>query len=487
MEKSLELKEKLIIASNREPYIHDKEKNKITTKKAVGGLVTALDPLMQKNGGTWVAWGSGSADFIVCDAENKINVPKNHPSYTLKRVQLSDEEEELYYKGYANKVLWPLFHIFVEKISIQDAFWKTYCKVNQKFAEAIIDEIEYNTKIWIHDYHLSLVPRLIKEKIPTAKIAYFWHIPWPPWEIYGVLPQKDELLIGLLNADLIGFHTSSYVKNFINCCKRKGSITIIDKTVYYNNYETKIFSLPLGINYTSYAHHFNRNHILREKKRQLKNAHNVDTIILGIDRLDYTKGILNRLKAFEYFLEKHPEFRQHVVLIQIATPSRYEIEEYHKMKKNIDETVGRINAKFRTVDWTPVHYFFKKIPHNLLLMYYDISDIALLTPIRDGMNLIAKEFIATRQKPAVLILSEFAGASEELNEAIIVNPYDIHSTADAIKTAITMPKEEKENRFNELKKKVKNHNSSWWLQKYLMEWNKRYLENIEDNITAKII
>ena len=304
MKNSMNMKEKLILVSNREPYIHEKIKNKITMRKAVGGVVTALDPLMQNKGGIWIAWGSGSADFIVCDRNNKIDVPPHQPCFTLKRVPLSEKEEEYYYKGYANKVLWPLFHIFIEKISLKDTYWKTYYEVNKKFAESVIEEVDSTTKIWIHDYQLSLVPKFIKEAVPAAKIAFFWHIPWPPWEIFGILPQKDELLIGLLHADIIGFHTKSYVNNFINCCKRKGNITIIDKTVKYSNLETRIFSSPLGINYDSYAHYFDDNPRRINKKRRLREAHNTDSIILGIDRLDYTKGILNRLKAFEYFLEK---------------------------------------------------------------------------------------------------------------------------------------------------------------------------------------
>ncbi len=464
----------IILVSNREPYIHEKNNENISAKRAVGGLVTALDPLMQKNGGTWIAWGSGSADFDVCNSDHKIMVPPNKKKYTLKRILLSKEEETLFYKGYANSVLWPLFHVFIEKIKIKDEFWNTYSNINKRFAKSILEEIDMDSFIWIHDYHLALVPQFIREKAPDAKIAYFWHIPWPPWEIFGALPERDNILSGLLNADLIGFHTNSYVDNFLRCSKKKANVEIKNNAVTLKNQKTKVVAMPLGINYSSYSTESSEKSNVPKEKNRLKKAYNVDSIILGIDRLDYTKGILNRLKSYEYFLKHNPEFHEKVTLIQIATPSRYEIDEYHNMKKNIDETVGRINAAFRTANWTPVKYFFRRIPQHLLLAYYQVSDIALLTPIRDGMNLIAKEYIAAREKQSVLILSEFAGASEELNEAIIVNPYDICSTAEALKTAITMPSEEKKNRFQELKKKVKKHDSSWWLSRFIDEWNDRY-------------
>jgi trehalose 6-phosphate synthase/phosphatase len=467
--------EKIILVSNREPYIHEYTNNdKIKVKKAFGGLVTALDPLMQENGGTWIAWGSGSADFDVTNQNQKVTVPPITERYILKRIHLSDEEESLFYKGYANSVLWPLFHVFIEKMKTNEKLWNTYQKINQRFADAILSEIDEDTFVWIHDYHLALIPYFVKKKVQNAKIAYFWHIPWPPWEIFGSLPQRNEILTGLLHADILGFHTDSYKQNFLRCCKRKPDAILRNDFVHCNSQETKIVSLPLGIDYTSFAGKDDKNKAVEEAKR-LKEANDVDSIILGIDRLDYTKGILNRLKAFEYFLETYQEFHEKVVLIQIATPSRYEIDEYFNMKKNIDETVGRINAKFRTANWTPVKYFFKRLPQTMLLAYYKVSDVALLTPLRDGMNLIAKEYIAARQKEGAIILSEFAGASEQLNEAIIVNPYDIPSTAEALKTAITMPSEERKNRFQELKNKVKKYNSSWWLHQFINEWDKRYV------------
>ena len=440
----------------------------------MGGVVSALDPLMQKNGGVWIAWGSGTADFTVCDSEDKLLVPEE-PKYTLKRIRLSKGEVANYYRGFSNRVLWPLFHLFIEKMHCKKEYWSSYCKVNEKFALAVLDEINSDDLIWIHDYHLALVPRFIREAKPDAKIAFFWHIPWPPWEIFGSLPQRNELLEGLLNCDLIGFHTSSYVTNFMRCAGRKPGVELDTKkrVVTSQGNKTKIRHFPLGISYKDFASPTKSQNVIK-KAAQLKKMNNDRDIVLGIDRLDYTKGILDRIKAFEFFLEKYPEYREKVVLVQIASPSRGKIEEYCSMKKEIDEAVGSINGRFGNEEWTPVVYFSRKMSQQSLLAHYKAADVGLLTPLRDGMNLIAKEFIASKDNDGVLILSEFAGAAEELNEALLVNPYDVCAIAGAIKTAMEMPAEEKEQRFQSMKEKVREHNSEWWLKNFQDEWEKTY-------------
>ena len=464
------------MVSNREPYSHEKTKREIVCKKTVGGVVSALDPLMQKHGGAWIAWGSGSADFELCNSKNEVLVPEENPKYTLKRVALSKEEVTDYYEGFSNRVLWPLFHLFVEKMHPKEEYWDAYCKVNKKFARMAIDEInDKDDLIWIQDYHLSLVPRFIRDARPDAKIAFFWHIPWPPWEVFGSLPQRNEVLEGLLNCDMIGFHTSSYVRNFMGCAVKKPDVKLDTKkriTTFQDN-KTKIRYFPLGISYKDFASPAESKKITK-KAAKLKKMHNDRNFILGIDRLDYTKGILDRIKAFELFLEQCPEYREKVVLVQIASPSRNKIEEYCTMKKEIDEAVGSINGRFGNDGWTPLMYFSRKISQQSLLAYYNAADVGLLTPLRDGMNLIAKEFTAAKDESGVLILSEFAGAAEELNEALIVNPFDIQATAWAIKTAIEMPAEEKKQRFQSMKKKVREHDAEWWLNNFLEEWKKTY-------------
>ena len=468
-------KKRLIIVSNREPYSHEKTEEGIICRRSVGGVVSALDPLMQERRGIWIAWGSGSADFIVCNSDNEVLVPNDNPKYILKRVELSKDEIDNYYQGFSNRVLWPLFHLFIEKMHIKEEYWNFYRKVNEKFAKTVIDETNSDDLIWIHDYQLSLVPYFIRKVRPNAKIALFWHIPWPPWEIFDSLPQRDELLEGILESDLIGFHAKSYVRNFIECAIRKRGVEVDAKKsiVKVSNNKTKVRHFPLGICYKDFAYS-KESQYASKNASQLKERYEATHLILGVDRLDYTKGILKRLKAFELFLEENPQFRKKAVLAQVVTPSRYEIEEYNEMKKEIDETVGQINGRFGTEGWTPIKYFYRKISQQSLLEHYEAADVALLTPLRDGMNLVAKEYIASKEKEGVLILSEFAGASEGLNEAITVNPYDIQATAGAIKIAVEMPAEEKRQRFQSMKKKVKERDADWWLKKFLKEWEKIY-------------
>lgn len=463
------------MVTNREPYIHTTTKKGITIKKSSGGVVSALDPLMQETKGLWIAWGSGNADFHVCNSENKVLVPEN-PKYTLKRIKLTKQEITQYYKGFSNRVLWPLFHLFVEKMCLKERYWQSYQDVNNKFAEAVIEEINKDHDwIWIHDYHLALVPQFIKQQKPQAKIGFFWHIPWPPWEVFGSLPQRNQLMNGLLHSDLLGFHTNSYVQNFMECAHKKSDVTVKKrkKQIVSKTNTTQVKHFPLGISYKDYYQLAQSEDVATEMTK-LKNMHKDKKLILGIDRLDYTKGILDRIKAYEYFLDQNPDFRKKVVLVQIATPSRDDIQEYCEMKKEIDEAVGDINSRFGREDWTPIIYFYRRIPQHSLLAYYKAADIGLLTPIRDGMNLIAKEFTATKDEDGVLILSEFAGASEELNGAIMVNPYDLKETAGAIKSAVEMPLWEKINRFQTMKKQVKKHNAQWWLTTFLNEWEKQY-------------
>jgi len=430
---------------------------------------------MQKHKGIWVAWGSGNADYLVTDSKKNLHVPPEKPTYTLKRIPLTKKEIENYYHGFSNRVLWPLFHLFIEKMQPKDRYWDAYKKVNKKFAQYILAEFNKDDFIWVHDYHLSLVPSFIKQKEPKAKIAFFWHIPWPPWEIFCTLPWRNELFEGILKSDFIAFHTSSYVTNFLNCAQRLPGtkINMRKKTIYFKGHTTKIKHFALGVSYNEY-HRLANSSFLLKKSEKLKKLYRNKKLVLGIDRLDYTKGILQRIKAFELFLEENPRYREKVVLIQIASPSRNKIEEYLTMKKEIDEAVGRINGKYRNETWTPVMYFSKEISQNSLLAYYRIADIGLLTPLRDGMNLIAKEFIASNNENTVLILSEFAGASEELTEALKVNPYDLHSISGAIRTAVEMPFDEKRNRFQSMKKKVKAHDSEWWYSNFLKEWERVY-------------
>ena len=453
----------LIIASNREPYTYKRSKTGIVCEKNIGGLVSSIDATMRS--GLWIAWGSSDADFL---GGQKIDLPPEHPRYSLKRIRLTKAEIDNYYHGFSNSTLWPIFHQFIEKAVFDDRYWNSYKRVNLKFAKAVIEEIKEESLIWVHDYHLSLLPKSIRNEYKDAKIAIFWHIPWVHWDTFNDLPQREEIFEGILGADLVGFHTRSYVQNFIECAKNLGFI--VDerkKTINTDDRVIKVKSFPIGIDY----------HAFSEAPRYLTTRKKSGKIIFGIDRLDYTKGILNRLFAFERFLEKYPEFTKKVTLIQATSPSRTRVEEYRSMKREIDENVGRINGRYETMDWTPIRYFYRRIPQKTLLRYYMSADVALITPLIDGMNVIVKEYIATNDL-GVAILSEFTGAAEELKEAIIVNPYDVDEVADAIKIALEMPEKEKRERFTALKERIRKKDINWWFKTFFDSWREIYAPSV---------
>jgi trehalose 6-phosphate synthase len=464
------LKKRLVLLSNREPYVHEKTKTNIKCKMSVGGLVSALDSVMQSCQGTWIAWGSGNADREVCGSESKVLVPEENPRYTLKRIWLSKKEVSNYYYGFCNRILWPISHLFREKARFKKEYWRAYRNVNNKFTRSVLEEIKSGDNVWVQDFHLCLVPELLRDKGDDINIAHFWHIPFPPWEIFSTIPWRREILKGLLGCDLIGFHTSSYVDNFQDCVKREFSADIFEATgeIEWENRRVKVEAFPIGIDYDRYralasstevgAHTFKLRRRIRSER-----------IIFGIDRLDYTKGILNRLLAFERFLETNPRYRGRVVFVQVASPSRTKVWEYRMMKREIDENVGRINGRFQTPNWAPIIYIYRYIPTEELMSFYQVADIAMITPLIDGMNLVAKEYVAVKDD-GVLILSEFAGASQEMKDAILVNPHDIDKTAKAITKSLNMSKAERERRIRVLREKIKNHDVHWWLNRFLEEW-----------------
>ncbi len=464
---TLDTGKNIVLVSNREPYIHEKDRGAWRCRKGIGGLVSALDPVMQSRGRLWIAWGSGSADFHACDEEAKIKVPPNNPKYILKRIKLSGTEINNYYRGFCNSILWPLCHRFVEKASFRPEYWKTYLKINQKFAEAVIEEQKPEDLIWIHDYHLWLVPDFIRKANKTATIAVFSHIPWPPSEVFSTLPWRKEILTGFLGSDLIGFHTNSYVRNFMECVKRELDLEIDESNrIIISDRKIVVKPLPLGIDCKIYS---STNKTIERKTSILRSRIRVPRIIVSLDRLDYTKGILEKVRAFERFLEKYPEYTGKITLIQLVTPTRTKIEAYTKLKRVIDEVVGRINARFSRIDWSPVIYFYRSHTFDEVQAFYKTADVALITPLADGMNLVAKEYVASRDD-GILILSEFVGASEELGHAFIVNPYNIEDVADTLMKALTLAPEERKQRFNKLKEIVKNHDIYWWMDTFLNEW-----------------
>ncbi len=459
---------KLILVSNREPYAHEKTTKGITSVRSSGGLVSALDPVMKACEGIWIASGNKTTDFEV---GARVQVPPNNPKYTLQRIRLSEDEMGHFYRGFSNRSLWPLFHLFTDRARFKPKYWDAYRKVNIKFANAVLREMKPNDLVWIQDYHFALVPDLIRKKMNNANISFFWHIPWIPFEVFQKLPWSKEFLEGMLGADLIGFHTRNYSENFMECVRKELSVPIEIRKglVKFESRRVKAKEFPIGIDYNQYASPPKEATELAEK---LSGINKGKHILLSIDRLDYTKGILERLKTFEKFLEKYPSFRGAIIFMLVVTPSRMKVADYRKMKEDIDRQVGYINSKFQRMDWAPIDYYCRNISQNELLSFYRVADAALITPLKDGMNVISKEYIAT-SNGGVLILSKFAGASQQLRGAIQVNPYDVEKTAAAIKFALKMPWPERKRRLNALKRNVRKFDVYWWAKKFFEEWERQ--------------
>ena len=465
--------DRLIVISNREPYVHEYNGERIDCSVPTGGVVAAIDPVMQAAKGTWIAWGSGDADQDCSDSKGCVRVPPEDPKYTLRRIWLTQKEVNDYYLGFSNRVIWPVCHLFQENAQFKKNYWETYKSVNMKFADAAAEELEKGGRVFIQDVHFSLVPDMLRNKVPDAAIALFWHIPFPAAETFSCIPWRSDLLKGLLSADMLGFHTKAHAENFIaTVCREFPQAEVNNKVISYNGRKTKVAAIPIGIDYETYTKNGSTQSIIKGAEATRKSI-NAERIILGVDRLDYTKGILNRFLAFERYLEASPRAREKVSFIQVASPTRVNINEYREMKRKIEESVGRINGRFQTPSWTPIIYINRKINEDKLLMLYRIADVAMVTPVIDGMNLVAKEYVAVNEK-GVLILSEFAGASEGMKDAIVVNPYDIESMAKAIQKALRMKQREKTNHCSKLRKEVKDHDIFWWLDEFFRQWESDY-------------
>ena len=460
---------KLFLISNREPYMHAKDGRSIRCVVPAGGLVTALDPVMRICDGMWIAHGSGEADREVVDAESKLRVPPDEPAYTLKRVWLTKEEEDGYYYGFSNEGLWPLCHITHTRPIFRLEDWVYYQKVNEKFAEALIKEIEDEESplILIQDYHLALLPLLVKEKRPDARIAIFWHIPWPNPEAYGICPWHREILMGMLGADLIGFHIQFHCNNFLDTVDRflESKIDWEQFSVERGGSVTLVKPFPISVSFDNFSdksaaiseRELLKENILKEIGMQVK------YLGVGVDRIDYTKGIPERFRAIERFFEKHPEFIGEFTFIELGAPSRMHIKRYRDLMSEVEETAEKINWRFKTKGWMPIVFLKAHHSHEEINRFYKASDICMVTSLHDGMNLVAKEFIASRSdEDGVLILSQFTGAARELKDAVIVNPYDIEGMADAINFSLSMDANERSERMKRMHAAVKEHNIYRW-------------------------
>jgi trehalose-6-phosphate synthase len=459
----------LFVVSNREPYMHVWNQNTIQTLVPASGVVTALEPVVLACDGTWIANGSGNADCETVDKNDRLRVPPDNPRYTLRRVWLTKEEDEGYYSGFANEGLWPLCHIAHTRPLFRPGDWEQYQHVNEKFARALFDEMRGTESpiVLVQDYHFALLPKLIKEQRPDARVAIFWHIPWPNPEAFRICPWQRELLEGLLGADLIGFHIQAHCNNFLETVDRAlEALTDRDRfTVKRQGHTTMVKPFPISVAFTETKPDPN---LFRERAAQrwaLMDELGISAryIGIGVDRVDYTKGILERFWAIERFLDENPSYRGEFSFVQVGAPSRTMIPRYRDLLEEVREEAERINTKFKSEKSRPIVLFEKHHDHAAIERLYRAADVCMVTSLHDGMNLVAKEFIASRDdEHGTLILSAFTGAARELTDALIVNPYDVAQVATAIQTALKMTGEEQGARMAHLRRTVREHNIYRW-------------------------
>ena len=477
---------RLFVVSNREPYTHVQKGKSIEVNVPASGLVTALEPVLRACGGTWVAHGSGDADTETVDSHDRLLVPPDDPHYTLRRVWLSKEEEEGYYYGFANEGLWPLCHIAHTRPLFRANDWNHYQEVNRKFAEALLEEMQgvTNPVVLVQDYHFALLPRMIKERRPDARLAIFWHIPWPNPEAFGICPWQKELIDGLLGADLVAFHIQAHCSNFLQTVDRivESRIDWDHSTVQRLDHGTTVRPFPISVKSADPQPKLLES--AYEERASLLKSLGVRAALMGVgvDRLDYTKGILERFLAIERFLEKYQRYQGVFTFVQIGAPSRTHIKRYHDLQAEVEAEAERINWRFRSDQWKPIVLLERQHSHQEIEPYYRAADLCLVTSLHDGMNLVAKEFVATRQdERGVLILSCFTGAARELRDALQVNPYDIDQTAEAIRTALEMNAEEKQQRMQRMRKTIREQNVYRWAASLIGEVCDVRLDSAGDN------
>lgn len=455
---------RLLIVSNRLPITLTRREGKLDLEMSAGGLATGLGSIYRSCDSLWVGWCGLASESLRGQEEHiqaRLEEEKCHGVF------LSRQDIESFYYGFSNKTIWPLFHYFPLYTAYNPRFWEAYERVNRIFCDEIVKVARDDDVIWIHDYQLMLLPRMIREKKPDATIGFFLHIPFVSSEVFRLLPWRKAILEGLLGADLVGFHTYDYVRHFSESVRRVighehsfGYVPVGDRTV-------RVDAFPMGIDYKRYSTAGDDPGVKANIKRIRKKIGD-RRMILSIDRLDYTKGIPERLEIFDLFLEKNPEYREKVTLILVAVPSRTGVEHYRMIKRRVDELVGRINGKYGAIGWIPVWYLYRSVPFEKLMALYQLSDVALVTPLRDGMNLIAKEFVASKTDgTGVLVLSEMAGAAKEMGEAIIVNPNNKEEIVDAMKDALTMPRDEQMIRNREMQKRLARYSIGGWVGDFM--------------------
>ncbi len=462
----------LIVVSNREPYQIKRHNTNLTLEKTTGGLVSALDTVLQQSNGLWICWsgtqeqGCDFNDLCRLAELNRVALP-----YRIQAVRLSSEEIQHYYFGFANQQLWPLFHYFPFRHAFSEEDWKHYTMVNYKFARAVAENAGPEDLIWVQDYHLMRVPEYVRQFKPKANLGFFCHIPFPHYEMFRTLPTRREILQGILGSDLIGFHTPLYARYFMECAEfiLAGEVKVLDdQTLNYQGRTIRVQAFPISIDFNA-VNALALQSSVDEAALQIRQAlQPAEFVGLGVDRLDYTKGILERLECIALFFKRFPQYRRRLVFVQVAVPSRMEVPEYQRMKQDIDEAVGRINGMFSEDGWVPIHYFYRGYPMEELVAYYKAADFALVNPLRDGMNLVAKEYCAARpDESGALILSEMTGAAYQLTESYLVNPYDHPQVVQTIYNVLNESPRERQRRMKSLREGIARDNIEAWLLQYV--------------------
>jgi trehalose-6-phosphate synthase len=458
---------RFIVVSNREPYVHAMRQGRIECMTPASGMATALDPIMRASGGVWIAHGSGDADRLVTDALDHVSVPPDNPRYTLRRVWLDKDTEKGYYYGLSNEGLWPLCHIAFHSPVFRLGDWECYRRANQIFADAVLEEAQGEPAfVFIQDYHFGLLPRMLKNSNPSLVVAQFWHIPWPNREVFRVFPWSEELLDGMLGNDLLGFHLSYHCANFLETVGRgiEALVEAEHSDITRGGHVTMVRPFPISIDFEEHSAVAASAEVDREMDVWLKEiGYRPEFIGVGIDRIDYTKGIPNRLDGLDLFLEQNPEFQGRLVFVQVGVPSRMNISQYSDLDHELTAKVEAINAKWRKDGWEPVFFHRGHCSQKQMMALHRLGNFCIVSSLHDGMNLVAKEFVASRfDEQGVLILSSFAGAARELPECILVNPFSVDGVADAILRALLMPADEQTRSMHSLRLTVAENNVYQW-------------------------
>lgn len=485
VEKNLKDK-KFIVAIQSEPYQHIFTPDGIKVEKHAGGASELMNAVLKKIGGMMVAMARGNADAMVVDNKGRISMPPEDSKYILKRVFVTKEELNGWYYGFSNQTLWPLCHAVFQKPSFVYEWWEYYKKVNEKYAKAILEEIgdEEEAFVWIHDYQLALLPRLLHEKKPSLAIGTFWHIPWPTYEFFRICPWRMEIYDGLLGSDFFSCHRDYQIQNFVECVRNDLPVRVESEplTINYKDHNTKLVNLPAGVDYDEIL-----SKIDLEKnvtKSIIRKDFSIVTPILaiGVDRIDYTKGLVERLQIIDKFLEKYPQFKEKFTYLSIAPMSRHKIAAFKNIQREIYDYTEQINWKYSTNDWQPVYVVDRTINRDTIFKYLRVSDVCMVTALDDGMNLVAKEYVLTCQEDkGMLVLSKFTGAAKDLDKAVLINPYDIENSADALFEALTMPTEEKLKRNTQMRANLKENNIYKWATEFIrntIQWNEDEPKNL---------